>query len=53
MADEQLELVPGLPGPTDVHELDLLELVLPDHAARVAAVGAGLGAKARRVGDEA
>ena len=33
----------------DLHHLDLVELVLADHAARVLAVGAGLGAEAGRV----
>ena len=33
----------------DLHHLDLVELVLADHAARVLAVAAGLRAKARRV----
>jgi len=35
----------------DLHQLDLVELVLADHPARVLAVGAGLRAKARRVCD--
>ena len=33
----------------DLHHLDLVELVLADHAARVLAVAAGLGAEARRM----
>ena len=36
-------------GTHDLHELDLLELMLPKHAARILAVGTGLGPKARRV----
>ncbi len=36
----------------DVHELDLLELVLAQHAAGVLAIRAGLAAKARGVRDE-
>ena len=36
----------------DLHQLDLVELVLADHAARVLAVGAGLAAEARGVADE-
>ena len=36
----------------DLHHLDLVELVLADHAARVLAVAARLGAKARRVRGE-
>ena len=36
-------------GPRDRDQLDLLELVLADHAARVLAVAAGLGAEAGRV----
>ena len=46
---EQLELGVRLLGSRDVHELDLVELMLADHAARVLAVGAGLGPEARRV----
>ena len=47
---EHLELrVAGLRR-GEVDELDLVELVLADQAAHVAAVGAGLGAEARRVG---
>ncbi len=33
----------------DLNDLDLFELVVADHAARVLAVAAGLRAKARRV----
>src|SRR5882724_4878283 len=36
-------------GMRDLHHLDLVELVLADHAARVAPGAARLGAKARRV----
>ena len=36
----------------DLHQLDLVELVLADHAARVLAVGTGLAAETRRVADE-
>ena len=36
----------------DLHHLDLVELVLADHAARVLAVAAGLRAEARRVRGE-
>ena len=35
VADQHLELSIGFFGPRDVHELDLVELVLADHAARV------------------
>ncbi len=37
----------------DGDEFDLGELVLPDHAARILAGGAGLGAEARRQRGEA
>ena len=47
-----LVLVLGLLGRGDGDELDLGELMLPDHAARVFAGGAGLGAEARRAGGE-
>ena len=36
----------------DLHQLDLVELMLADHAARVLAVAARLGAEARRVRGE-
>jgi hypothetical protein len=36
----------------DLYQFDLVELVLADHAARVATVGAGFGAKTRRMADE-
>ena len=36
----------------DLHHLDLVELVLADHAARVLAVASGLGAEARRMRGE-
>jgi hypothetical protein len=39
-------------GGDDLHQLDLVELVLADHAAGVATVGAGFGAETRRVADE-
>lgn len=42
----------ALVGGGEFDELDLLELVLADHAADVAAVGAGLGAEAGGVGAE-
>ena len=37
-------------GRADLDELDLVELVLPEEAARVAPARARLGAEARRVG---
>ena len=37
----------------DRHEFDLGELMLADHAARILAGGARLGAKARRAGGDA
>ena len=40
----------GVLGPRELDQLDLLELVLADDAARVLAGGSGLGAEARRVG---
>ena len=43
----------GLLGRGDRDQLDLVELVLADHAARVLAGGARLGAEARRPGGEA
>ena len=49
IADEQLELGVRVLGLHDVHQFDLLELVLADHAARVLAVGTGFAAEARRV----
>src|SRR3546814_7018585 len=36
-------------GMGDAHQLDLAELMLPDHAARVLAGGARFGAEARRM----
>ena len=36
----------------DLHQLHLVELVLADHAARVAAIGARFAAEARRVRHE-
>ena len=44
--------VVALVGVHDLHHLDLVELVLADHAARIAAVAAGFGAEARCVGRE-
>src|SRR5439155_22195000 len=48
VAREGFELVIRLLGQGELHQLDLLELVLADDAARVLAVGAGFAAKARR-----
>ena len=45
-------LVVGFFGRGEFDELDLLELVLADHAADVLAVAAGFGAEAGRVGAE-
>ena len=45
-------LVFALLGRGDGDQLDLGELMLPDHAARIFARRAGLGAKARRAGGE-
>src|SRR5579883_576454 len=50
---ETLELVVGVGGIGDLHQFDLLELVLADDAARVLAVRAGLAAKAGRPGGDA
>ena len=47
-----LQLVVALFRAGELHQLHLLELVLPDDAAHVAPVGAGLAAEARRVGAE-
>jgi hypothetical protein len=41
-----------LVGMDDLHQLDLVELVLADHAAHVAAAGTGFGTEARRMADE-
>ncbi len=49
VADEHFELAIGVVGPRDVHELDLVELVLANHAARVLAVRSRFRAEARRV----
>ena len=49
VADEHLELAIRLLGSRDVHELDLVELVLANHAARVLPVRSRLRAEARRV----
>src|ERR1700722_10962203 len=46
--EHALVLVPALLRRRDRHELDLGELVLADHPARILAGGAGLGAEARR-----
>src|SRR5471030_2580559 len=46
-------LVGGLVGVGELDQLDLLELVLADHAADVLAVAAGFGAEAGGVGAEA
>ena len=48
-----LEFVVALVRPRELHQLDLLELVLADDAAHVASVGAGLAAEARRVAQSA
>src|SRR5579885_664179 len=48
-----LVLLGGAVGMCDRDQLDLVELVLPDHAASVLAGGARLGAKARRPRGEA
>ena len=50
IARQRLELVVRLLGRRELHELDLVELVLPDQAAHVGAVRPGLAAEARRVG---
>ena len=42
----------GVLGAGELDELDLLELVLADHAAGVLAVRAGFAAEAGRVGSE-
>jgi hypothetical protein len=52
VAGHLLERVVALLGVDDLHHLDLVELVLADHAARVAPGAAGLGAEAGRVGRE-
>lgn len=49
MAAQQREYVVGPRGVADAHEFDLPELVHPDQSFGVPAVGAGLGAEARRV----
>ncbi len=46
-AGHALVLVVGFLGLGDADQLDFLELVLADHAARVAAMAAGLGAEAQ------
>ncbi len=51
--EHALVLVFALLGRGDGDELDLGELMLADHAARVLAGGAGFGAEARRAGGEA
>ena len=50
VGDHALERVHRLLGLGELHQLDLVELVDADHAARVAAGRAGLLAEARRVG---
>jgi hypothetical protein len=52
IAREALVLGVGFLGARELDQLDLLELVLADDAARVFAGRAGLGAEARRVGRE-
>ena len=52
VARQFLERGIGLVRPHDLHELDLVELVLADQSARVLAVGAGLRAEAGRVRDQ-
>ena len=52
MTDHLFERGIRLTGLHDLHHLDLVELMLPYHAARVPAVAAGLGAKTRRVRGE-
>src|SRR3569833_341299 len=51
VARELFEGAIGILGPHDLHQLDLLELMLAYHAARVLTVGARLAAEARRVRD--
>ena len=48
--EHALVLVFALLRRGDGHKLDFSELMLADHAARIFAGGAGLGAKARRAG---
>ncbi len=50
MGGELLVLRIALVGSCELHHLHLLELVLADDTAHVAAVGARLAAEARRVG---
>ena len=52
MTGQLLERRVGILGPHDLHHLDLVELVLANHAARVLARGARLRAKTRRVRHE-
>ena len=47
---QRLELLVGLLRRRQLHELDLVELMLADQAAHVLAVRAGFAAEARRVG---
>src|SRR5690606_10274715 len=49
---QRLELAVARFGLAELHELDLVELMLADQAARVATTGTGLGAEARRVRGE-
>ena len=51
VGDHRLQLVHRRLGRRQLHQLDLVELVLADEAAHVLAVGAGLGAEAGREGD--
>jgi len=49
VADHLFERRSAVLGLHDLHHLDLVELVLADHAARIATGAAGLAAKARAV----
>src|SRR5919107_282177 len=51
VARQPFEFLVRVLGERELHQLDLVELVLADDAARVAAVRAGLRAEAGRVGD--
>ena len=50
VGDQRLELREGLLGRRELHELDLVELVLPDQSPDIGSIGSGLTAKAGRVG---
>src|SRR6185312_14680738 len=52
VAGEAFVLLVGVFGFDELDQLDLLELVLADHAADILAVGAGFGAEAGSVGAE-